>query len=627
MKKICFIFLLALLPLATNAEVVEKSGLRYNISTENTTEDLGSLFRGDINGDGKKDVADVVELVNYFQGKASNYFNALEADVNNDGMVDEKDIDDLIRIIIPGVIITHNPDDPDPDNPSESNLISIEATMNDVFGIVNLPGIQINALAAYYGTNDSTIDQFPYAGYDFNVGGREFAFYLGKDDLPQNGFVTFKGDIITNTSGNAGKLFFTVNNQDNEDFDIKKGVIRLEDSQGEASPVKLGNVRNSTTRITWKNGKAIFQETGNKVDDDLYVVFATVAEKDLNAKRFGIEKFIDLKKLQKDLKTRIDDIREVESKNESKTTMPKFKNFIREAAGLVYNLFQNELSGNDNNINASYSPQRLSFFTEEDGKFVKKGQSKLEMLATAVKPLSYNTFWEYERVKDGDWIIEEEIEKAISILAKNIKESRSDDNLNAELVNLDESDKSFIVKVNGSVETFLNNSESQFNTLKAVVEKDGGIAAVNDRLNILLKAYILGGIEENAAERINTYIENASDKLSELIGKHTFTRSVAPIILFETNTGTDRLCEGMFISRGTMHAYLTSWTMELLAPAFKKYVALKKNDTLIQSFALSGNAQSFDFNLTEPGDYTVILSCVDYFGYAITKKYIIHVVE
>ena len=63
MKKICFIFLLALLPLATNAEVVEKSGLRYNISTENTTEDLGSLFRGDINGDGKKDVADVVELV------------------------------------------------------------------------------------------------------------------------------------------------------------------------------------------------------------------------------------------------------------------------------------------------------------------------------------------------------------------------------------------------------------------------------------------------------------------------------------------------------------------------------------------------------------------------------------
>ena len=75
-----------------------------------------------------------------------------------------------------------------------------------------------------------------------------------------------------------------------------------------------------------------------------------------------------------------------------------------------------------------------------------------------------------------------------------------------------------------------------------------------------------------------------------------------------------------------MHAYLTSGTMELLVPAYKKYVALEKNGTLLQSFVLSGSTKSFDFKLTEPGDYTIIHSCVDYFGYVVTKKYTIHVV-
>ena len=74
-----------------------------------------------------------------------------------------------------------------------------------------------------------------------------------------------------------------------------------------------------------------------------------------------------------------------------------------------------------------------------------------------------------------------------------------------------------------------------------------------------------------------------------------------------------------------MHAYLTSGTMELLAPAYKKYVALKKSGTLLQSEVLPGNTQTYDFDLSEKGDYVIIISCVDYFGYVITKKYNVHV--
>ena len=504
--------------------------------------------------------------------------------------------------------------------------VTIDGTRNDVFGILNLPGIQAKALAAYYGTNDNTIDKFPYAGYDFNVGGREFASYLEKDELPYKDFVTFDGDFITDTYGNAGQVFFTVNTTNYENLDITKFTnITVENSAGEISPVKLGNIRKSSARITWGLGKQFFTETGNKADNGFYVADATISEKDLDATRFGFEKFIDLKKLQSELRSRIDDIRAVEGENGDVSRTAKFKNFIREAAGLVFGLFQPGLTEYDYKTNASYSPQRLAFFADNNGKLVRKAQTEINLMTTAVKPLSYNTFWEYEKTKDGNWIIEEQLEKAISRIAQEIKERWGGYGISAKIVGINESEKTVTLQFNSKTETIVVSSTQYWEDLKKAINANGGLDVVNWKLAKLLSTYSLGQAATSAAERINTYLDKASDKLSEFINKHLFTRAIAPIIIFETTTGMDRLCEGMFINRGTMHAYLTSGTMELLAPAYKKYVALKKSGTLLQSEVLPGNTQTYDFDLSEKGDYVIILSCVDYFGYVITKKYNVHV--
>lgn len=50
---------------------------------------------GDVNGDGKINVADIVELVRYLNGNPSGKFIYAEADVNNDGMVNETDAETL----------------------------------------------------------------------------------------------------------------------------------------------------------------------------------------------------------------------------------------------------------------------------------------------------------------------------------------------------------------------------------------------------------------------------------------------------------------------------------------------------------------------------------------------------
>lgn len=504
--------------------------------------------------------------------------------------------------------------------------VEIEATRNDVVGIVNTPVLQSNGLAAYYGTNDAGIEQFPYAGYDFNVGGNRFAEYLEDYELPDDGYVTFdESDYITEPYANAGQLYFTLNSTDYESLDISKfAKITIENSAGEVAPIEL-NVRKSSARITWNLGRAFYEETGKDSDNGLYVADATIKEEDLDPNHFQIEKFINFEKLKKEIKSRMEDIRTHEGETKDKAYTAYFKNFVREICSIVFDLFHNELTSTDLASNMSYSPQKLAFFVEKDGKLKRVAQTKLCLWTTAVKPLSYNTFWEYENNKENNWIIENVLERCISRLAFEIRERFGNIGVKAEIVGVNDSEESVIVKVNGTTETVIISNAKYMADLKQAIKVNGGLEACNEKLANLLKTFTLGNSVEQAAVRINTYLDKCSDYLTNLIQKHLFTRAVAPIIIFEHSTGMDRLCEGMFVNRGIMHAYLTSGTMELLVPAYKKYVALEKDGMLLQSAVLPGNTLSYDFDLTEKGDYKIILSCVDYFGFVVTKKYDVYV--
>lgn len=57
---------------------------------------------GDVNGDGKIDAADIVEIVKFWQGKQSGLFNFDRADVNNDGELDQTDVEAIASRIMVG---------------------------------------------------------------------------------------------------------------------------------------------------------------------------------------------------------------------------------------------------------------------------------------------------------------------------------------------------------------------------------------------------------------------------------------------------------------------------------------------------------------------------------------------
>ena len=145
-------------------------------------------------------------------------------------------------------------------------------------------------------------------------------------------------------------------------------------------------------------------------------------------------------------------------------------------------------------------------------------------------------------------------------------------------------------------------------------------------LQNLGKVNQLGTAVGDAATRVNNAIEKFGNLIVKALNTHQLTRALAPCIFFESAEGIARMQEGLTVKNGMMTIYMSSPTEELLAPAFKKYLAVKKNGKTVFGKVFDGSAQLYTLDLTELGDYEVILSCVDYYGYICTKKYTLHVI-
>lgn len=508
----------------------------------------------------------------------------------------------------------------------DANIITdVQATSaaNWVFGEAR-NFFNLRPLVALYGENTTGIDEFPYVGIDFNVGAEKFGANLAADDLSGE-TVTFTEEFLTQEVGNAGKLYFTINSNNFSKFDINDYQLNLVNSAGDPAPVKLENIRKSTHRIPTIWDKSPVETTPENADlsawnQGNYEADVTIAQDDLNATKFGIDKFIDLK----DLYHQIKDARE--SIKGATGEKAKFKAIVKEIAGIAQGLYTNKLTANDIETNSSYTAQRLVVSQGyENLTPIIKGQSGLDILLTAVQPLSYNTFWLYEKKQGEDIYPVDVMEHIVSWIANEIEQRYPNSSITAKVVSVDTSAKTVKVQVNSTVETIDISRDNWAECLKEELDANGGVDAVNQKIQNLLSTITLGKASEKAANRINKYLDKMEDYLVAEIKNHALTRILAPIILFETNTGVKRMVEGMRIKPGTVQAYLTSPTQEWLAPAYKKYVAVKRNGELIDSAILPGSQQSYEFDLTKTGNYTVILSCVDYWGYVVTKKYSIKV--
>ena len=514
--------------------------------------------------------------------------------------------------------------------------VTVNNTINRVIGTWNTPGLNIKALAAFYGDNATSISKFPVTGTSRNVYPEEVENQLFADEILET-YKFGKDEVITDDEFNAGKVYFTVNTPGLAEgkFDISGFELTLEDSQGKTAPVTFSNVKPSNYLIHWGFFKSqtpyLFPTEKTEANiNGLYEADANIAIKDLHSASFGVKTSFDFKELTEQFKKSVENIKNAGGAKNKAIQIGK------EAAQLLKNIYSNHMSDNhQNQFNPTFHPQRLVMTKTLNDVTYRAQTADIDMVCTAVKPLSYNAFYELE-LKAAKHVSFKKVENAIARIAEAIKQKTT---INVGNVTFKKIDADAITIGDGTNTYVLVNSNGTTTAQGAIKIKDDMITplvnAINngmsvDQLNELIqnlgKVNGLGTTVTDYATRLNQYIEEFGNKIVYALNSHQLTRALAPCIFFESAEGIARMQEGLNLEHGMMTIYMSSPTEELLAPAFKKYLAVKKNGKTVFGKVFDGSAQLYTLDLTELGEYEVILSCVDYYGYICTKKYTLHVI-
>ena len=128
--------------------------------------------------------------------------------------------------------------------------------------------------------------------------------------------------------------------------------------------------------------------------------------------------------------------------------------------------------------------------------------------------------------------------------------------------------------------------------------------------------------------RVSDFLERELNRVITKVATDGLTRVLEPIILFQAgdNFNVTRFFEGTTVPAGKVTLVPTTMTYEVLAPAYKKYVAIKNTKTGKFAYKKVLTKGDADFSKVvidnlEAGNYSVIYSALDFSGVQISKKY------
>ena len=495
------------------------------------------------------------------------------------------------------------------------NSIAINATENPVLGYFNAAfvGSQLNLAASFYGTAAQNI----------------------------TGWVS-QGEFLNN--GNAGEIYVSLNPTEIDPRCITS--LKLVDSQGnEAKGFELGQLQNTSRVLTYGFTKAAAEVSAN----GFYAI--PVKAVDPANDDFSLNKG-ELKEAAKNVIAKL--------QNPKKSSLN-----LSQIATALYSSVNNKLKAYT--VKAEYY-----LWNPETMELVKKSAvaPTYNMAAFAVKPLSFNTLKDNQSLKNLGLALDkymiptlsDKLGKFMDALDVKVELSEDQQNLNVYTivaladvtVHYDEATKKAWFVKNGAP---INGSEIKNVTeVKEITSTDleGGhvqkvykikttdstiadvVKALNDQLGTKLQP--VKEAIQNAANKWDSAIQPVNTllhKINAQIGN--VNELLQPTMLYKnSNTGdwnTLSTLKGKLGTRmtgtGSTVLVATSWTGELLAPAYKKSVYVKESGadvTLMDrktsaKTPFSGSVQKVLFTAKDKGNYTVVYKAVDYSGVETTKEY------
>lgn len=514
------------------------------------------------------------------------------------------------------------------------NSIAINATENPVLGYFNAAfvGSQLNLASSFYGTAAQNNQDWDIA----------------KDD--------FLND------GNAGEIYVSLNPTEIDPRCITS--LKLVDSQGnEAKGFELGQLQNTSRVLTYG-----FTKAASVSSNGFYAI--PVKAVDPANDDFSLNKG-ELKEAAKNV------IAKLQNPKESSLNLSQI-------ATALYSSVNNQLKAYT--VKAEYY-----LWNPETMELVKKSAvaPAYNMAAFAVNPLSFNTLKDNQSLKNLGLALDKYMLPTLSdklgkfmdaldfqIKNEDGKQIKMYSMLSAKNIRCwEEGNDVIISSSNGDTYTLkntkivkeltswnMNNDVYQLvyvpewggyyyrDTDLAVQETerlfifettdntiDELIGSINDQIGTQLQP--VKDAIQNAANKWDTAIQpvnNLLHKINAMIGN--VNELLQPTMLYKSSKTGDwntlstlggRLGTRM-TGTGSTVLVATSWTGELLAPAYKKSVYVKGNpdgakvtlmDGKTPAKKFAGSTQKVLFTATAKDDYTIVYEAVDYSGVSVKKEY------
>ena len=500
--------------------------------------------------------------------------------------------------------------------------IAINATENPVTGYWNAAflGSQLNLISSFYGVAADGSE-------DFNVK---------------------KGKVL-GKNGNAGYIYVSLNPTE---LDPSLVQVELVNSQGEpAKGFKLGAIENTDKVLTYGYTRATSKNGFYQIP-----VIASDPQND----DFALDKG-SLKEAAKNI------LGELKNPNGNDFDLTKV------AAALYKNNLNNKLTAYT--VKATYY-----LYDAETGEMVKKTQvaPAYNLAAFAVKPLSFNFGKDNQYLdKLSDWAVENfrlpslsrQLNKVINAIK--VKEFNVDNQKVEVATILTATDVEVEVKqIDGVHYIVFTRTDNGTEVGRSKVDASTTVEAVGTPVEVTTGHYqkvykitakkevdivttlnkvvedINGQLEpiKNVLSNAGSKWENVTAKVNPLLKKvaskiGSANKLLQPTILYmdkNNNPNTLSTIGGRlatrFVGLGSTNLYATSWTAELLAPAYLKSVYVVEDGAEVTladgktSAKTPFNGTRLIFTAKKTGKYTIVYKAVDYSGVEVEKTFNVNVV-
>ena len=506
--------------------------------------------------------------------------------------------------------------------------VTVNATSTNILANSKIiPGINMQFLGAAYGLAEGN-GKFPSTttvkGHGTALDASDIAGAKGAIEWSKNDFLPIAEEGVAA----AGTVYFTVNPSNVDVKDL--GKLELVNSVNKASFVSIikDSAKVSTKELTWGI-------TRGEYPANMWEAPAVINLKATDLATIDPTKIIDFKAIASDVRSLLSELKQdaidVNRSNYESTAKSATKTIVKNSAQIVAELLQAKIP----------ALPALALKAEwKDTVGTRSVLSDYSIAATAYKPLGF-TFG--NDIIDGRYVSLDRLDNAFARIINKVKSkvpgTFSDINIT---VSYDATGKFTItgVPTGGTVAAgavTLTSDGSKDKDFSAAI--DEVIAAINSGINVTeinkmiaevnklmndVKSYADRSISYE--QRVSNFLEKELNRVISKVATDGFTRVLEPIILFQLNDNyaVNRFFEGTTLPAGKVDLIPTTMTYELLAPAYKKYVAVKKADGnfAFQKVLTKGDS---DFNKVtvdlEAGNYTVIYSALDFSGAQISKKY------